>query len=1150
MIRSAATHDADLADLVEELTGRLQSGAMLDLAILANEFPAHAAELQRLLPTLEALATPGVPRAQPMAADGQSAPSAFHRPGEGQQIRCRRPVSDGARAKTAKKKADHGRLGDFRIIREIGRGGMGVVYEAEQLSLNRRVALKVLPFAAALNPRQLQRFKTEAQAAAQLHHSHIVPVYAVGCENGVHYYAMQLIDGQTLADAVAQMRRMAGEDESGEGPQLSGAERNHPAAEVPRSPDSTVLQVHAPPIPNAPAPPVVTTAVNTLGAGTTDRPHSGAAYFRTVANLGSQAADALDYAHQVGIVHRDVKPANLMVDGRGHLWVADFGLVRFADEGGLTVSGEVLGTLRYMSPEQATARRGVVDHRTDIYALGVTLYELLTLAPVHAGRTRAELFAQIVGDDPIPPRRRNPAVPAELETVVLKAVAKDLTARYQTAQELADDLRRFLADQPVRARRPSIAERVRRWVRRHRRVVAGAAAMAVFAVGCLVVSLASIVRERDEANTRRDQARRAVDQMYTEVADKWLSGQPHLEPLQRDFLQRALTFYEEFAGDGRSDPVVCLEAGRAAVRVADIHGKLGESERAEATYQEALDRLARLAAAAPVHNAARSERAVALVHRGVLRRSSGRTVDALADFQAAVPMFADLAAEAPGDTTYCDGLAGSRTNLALVLHGLGRLPDAQGEYAAALASREQLVTADPNSANFRHDLAACANDYGLLLEDVGRIADAESAFTRAVVLWQALVAHYPGVPAYRAGYASGLHNRAHLRAGNGKQADADRDYTVALEHRRRLRQDFPRAIGFRQDLGATEHARGAALVATGRHTEAEQALKAAYDLRHELVVERPADAAVQRDLATTQHAIGDLLAVTGRWNGAGEAYKAALALREKLAGSPARVYELAVTQHALGRERAVVGDTCEAERLFRAAIAGLSEHAAGPAWELALAAAELDIGRLLAATGRTGEAEAMGRHAANRAGAVAAQMPTALVPQEQIASAWALVGELAANQPDDAAAAFMKALTARRWLAERPGARPRDLSELAWFLSTCPDERFREPAGAVAAAQSATNAAPQDARPWTRLGVALCRAHDWQAAVDALERAERLKRGGERTNWLFLALAYRELGDEEAARRWREKAAAADGPAIADPEWRRLRAEAAAWLDG
>jgi serine/threonine protein kinase len=242
------------------------------------------------------------------------------------------------------------RLGDFRIVREVGRGGMGVVYEAEQVSLGRRVALKVLPFAATLDPRQMQRFLNEARAAAGLHHANIVPVHGVGCEQGVHYYAMQFIDGRTLADFIAEQRKGAA------------------AGSAPTAP---------------------------LAAQTTNVAPRSASYFRRMAEWGIQAAEALDCAHALGVVHRDVKPANLLVDASGRLWVTDFGLAQVQSDTRLTATGDLVGTLRYMSPEQALPLRAVIDHRTDIYSLGATLFELLTLQPAFAGTDRQELLRQI-----------------------------------------------------------------------------------------------------------------------------------------------------------------------------------------------------------------------------------------------------------------------------------------------------------------------------------------------------------------------------------------------------------------------------------------------------------------------------------------------------------------------------------------------------------------------------------------------------------------------------------------------------------------------------------------------------------------------------------------------------------------------------------
>jgi tetratricopeptide (TPR) repeat protein len=305
-------------------------------------------------------------------------------------------------------------------------------------------------------------------------------------------------------------------------------------------------------------------------------------------------------------------------------------------------------------------------------------------------------------------------------------------------------------------------------------------------------------------------------------------------------------------------------------------------------------------------------------------------------------------------------------------------------------------------------------------------------------------------------------------------------------------------------------------------------------------------------LAATHHAFGDLLAANGRWAGAGAAYRAALALRESpecRPEGPLRGFNLASTRQALGRVAAAAGSSAEAEGLYRAAVAAFAEHANGdPAWATALAGAELDLGRLLAATGRADEAGVIARRAANLAAAGVDQRPTAPAPREVLAAAWALAGELAVEKPDEAAAAFEKALAARRWLAERQGTRPRDLSELAWFLTTCPDERFRDPAAAVAAARTATDRAPRDARPWTRLGTALCRTGEWRAAADALERAEQMKPGGDRINWLFLAVAYRRLGDAGQARRWAEKVASVGPTAAADAEWCRLRDDAAGSL--
>jgi eukaryotic-like serine/threonine-protein kinase len=382
-----------------------------------------------------------------------------------------------------------GCLGDFRIGREVGRGGMGIVYEAEQISLGRRVALKVLPFASTLDAKQLLRFKNEAQMAAHLHHTNIVPVHATGCERGVHYYAMQYIEGQTLAQVIAELRRSTSKCETASKRSAGVGKATDDAASgcLVQSPERETIN---------------------LGAGlATERSIHSQAFFRSAAQLGVQAAEALEHAHQLGIVHRDIKPANLLVDGRGNLWITDFGLAHCQSQAGLTMTGDLVGTLRYMSPEQALAQHAIVDHRTDIYSLGVTLYELLTLAPAYTGGDRQELLRQIAFEEPRPPRRLNRAIPAELETIVLKALEMNSADRYGTAQELADDLRRFLEDKPIRARRPSVLARARKWSWRHRGVVTAAVVSTILA---LAISSLFIIHQWSLARARAKEALRSA----------------------------------------------------------------------------------------------------------------------------------------------------------------------------------------------------------------------------------------------------------------------------------------------------------------------------------------------------------------------------------------------------------------------------------------------------------------------------------------------------------------------------------------------------------------------------------------------------------------------------------------------------------------
>ncbi len=352
-------------------------------------------------------------------------------------------------------------IGDFRLERRLGSGGMSVVYQALQVSLNRRVALKVLPIGLAGGASAVERFHREARAAATLHHPHIVTIYAEGAESNVCYFAMEMIDGQDLDEVIAELR------------EARSAKTAPPAA--PGADDSETPAAGEPGA-GPPAPCVLRDC------------KSEAEYFSTVARLVSEVADALHYAHAEGIVHRDVKPSNLMLASDGRLVLLDFGIARICKERAVTLTGSFLGTPRYMSPEQIAGGHDKVDHRCDVYSLGVTLYELLTLEPPFDGDTQQQVIGQILNRDPRLPRQINPRIPADLETICCKAMEKDAKGRYSSAGEFAEDLRRYLGGRVIVAKPAGSVERAVKFVRRRAVTVTLAAAVVVATVFAVTIT--------------------------------------------------------------------------------------------------------------------------------------------------------------------------------------------------------------------------------------------------------------------------------------------------------------------------------------------------------------------------------------------------------------------------------------------------------------------------------------------------------------------------------------------------------------------------------------------------------------------------------------------------------------------------------------
>ena len=407
-------------------------------------------------------------------------------------------------------------LGDFRILREIGRGGMGAVYEARQESLGRHVALKVLPLAISRREPVRERFLREARAAARLHHTNIVPVFGTGDDQGVLYYAMQFIQGQGL-DAVLEDVKRIRVTASTAGPAnqptmgLSGHEaaRGLLTGQFTAAPSARGTEALSQPA-ATPAP-----ASSDTHSGLSNEPE--ARYYRSIARLGIQAAEALAYAHGQGILHRDIKPSNLLLDSQGTLWITDFGLAKTEDDADLTHSGELVGTLRYMAPERF---KGKADVRSDVYALGVTLYEMLALRPPFTGGDRGALMGQIAHDSPLALSQLVPLLPRDLETIVQKAMAREPAARYATARELADDLRRFLENRPIRARRSSAAERLRRWCRRNPAVATLAAAVFLLLAGLAATSTVSAIWLNKERKAAQAAEQEKTEKLFQSLVDQ------------------------------------------------------------------------------------------------------------------------------------------------------------------------------------------------------------------------------------------------------------------------------------------------------------------------------------------------------------------------------------------------------------------------------------------------------------------------------------------------------------------------------------------------------------------------------------------------------------------------------------------------------
>ncbi|MGQ0553162.1 MAG: protein kinase domain-containing protein [Planctomycetota bacterium] len=609
------------------------------------------------------------------------------------------------------------RLGEFRLLRRLGSGGMGVVYLAEQERPRRSVALKLVRPEQLYFPGARERFEREIEAVARLKHPGIVPIYTHGEADGLPYFAMELVAGASLEDLVQDLHTLAPDT-------LTGADLRR------------VIEAHA-------QQRATGEAAERLCDGTWEQ---------GCLRLTRQVAEALQHAHEQGVLHRDIKPSNVMVTAEGRALLLDFGLASAQGSERLTVTGTRLGSLAYMSPEQLRGDGTELDVRTDVYSLGVTLYELLTLRAPYGSPTLEQTRQRVLAGEPVAPRALNPALSRDVETVVLKAMEPERARRYPSAAAFADDLARALERRPVSARRAGVFLRARRWAQRRPALATALVAGVLLLVGGpllfglqqrrtnvrieaerdLARAAESVAAEqRDRAQANLLQAREAVDTMLTEVAQEDLLAVPQLEPVRRRLLESALAFYESLAAQNPDESDLPEATARAALRVAFLNVELGRQDEALAALERAEELAQRQLAEAPQDITWTALLADSLALRATTLYHAGRFEEAWPHSEAALLLRQAQHDAQPDELSVFEGLdesLGLRASLMLFLpqgqQDVAALEQAHRDHVSSNERWAERAQATPGAESALCRLVIARNNYGNLLLDAGRWEEA------------------------------------------------------------------------------------------------------------------------------------------------------------------------------------------------------------------------------------------------------------------------------------------------------------------------------------------------------------------------------------------------------------------------------------------